>query len=137
MEIHMPETAGSPQDGGASRQGLVTDNRDAGRDLLLAVMACRADLIAPAGLAAAIREWGCDAEAAIDALIRRQPHLAKNLRESVKQLLGLPRTVSTAQVLGAPNDDYTRRLLASLPVPDPVEQAARRSARMAAMQAGR
>jgi len=44
---------------------------------------------------------------------------------------------STAQVLGNPTDDYTRRLLASLPVPDPVEQAARRSARMTAMQAGR
>jgi len=44
---------------------------------------------------------------------------------------------STAQVLGKPTDDYTKRLLASLPVPDPVEQAARRSARMAAMQAGR
>jgi peptide/nickel transport system ATP-binding protein len=43
----------------------------------------------------------------------------------------------TAQVLGKPTDDYTKRLLASLPVPDPVEQAARRSARMAAMQAGR
>jgi peptide/nickel transport system ATP-binding protein len=35
----------------------------------------------------------------------------------------------TAQVLGDPQDDYTRRLLASLPVPDPVEQAARRAAR--------
>ena len=34
----------------------------------------------------------------------------------------------TAQVLGAPRDPYTRRLLASLPVPDPVEQAARRAA---------
>ncbi|MGV9769355.1 ABC transporter ATP-binding protein [Microbacterium sp. NPDC003461] len=33
----------------------------------------------------------------------------------------------TAQVLGAPKDDYTRRLIASLPVPDPVEQAARRA----------
>jgi len=44
---------------------------------------------------------------------------------------------STAQVLGNPTDDYTKRLLASLPVPDPVEQAARRSARTAAMQAGR
>ena len=44
---------------------------------------------------------------------------------------------STAQVLGKPTDDYTKRLLASLPVPDPVEQAARRTARMAAMQAGR
>ncbi|WP_314138506.1 ABC transporter ATP-binding protein [uncultured Plantibacter sp.] len=29
-------------------------------------------------------------------------------------------------VLGAPNDHYTRRLLASLPVPDPAEQAVRR-----------
>jgi len=29
-------------------------------------------------------------------------------------------------VLTAPRDDYTRRLLASLPVPDPVEQAERR-----------
>ncbi|MER7795951.1 ABC transporter ATP-binding protein [Microbacterium sp. NPDC096154] len=35
----------------------------------------------------------------------------------------------TAQVLGAPQADYTRRLIASLPVPDPVEQAARRAAR--------
>lgn len=43
----------------------------------------------------------------------------------------------TAQVLGKPTDDYTKRLLASLPVPDPVEQALRRSERMAAMQAGR
>ncbi|ALJ22286.1 ABC transporter ATP-binding protein [Microbacterium sp. No. 7] len=33
----------------------------------------------------------------------------------------------TARVLGAPADDYTRRLIASLPVPDPVEQAARRA----------
>jgi peptide/nickel transport system ATP-binding protein len=31
-------------------------------------------------------------------------------------------------VLGAPREEYTRRLLASLPVPDPVEQAARREA---------
>ena len=35
----------------------------------------------------------------------------------------------TADVLGDPQDDYTRRLIASLPVPDPVEQAARRAAR--------
>ncbi|MBN9216155.1 MAG: glutathione ABC transporter ATP-binding protein [Microbacterium sp. SCN 70-200] len=34
----------------------------------------------------------------------------------------------TARVLGDPQDDYTRKLLASLPVPDPVEQAARRAA---------
>ena len=32
-----------------------------------------------------------------------------------------------AQVLGAPKDPYTQRLLASLPVPDPVEQALRRA----------
>ncbi|AWB95397.1 glutathione ABC transporter ATP-binding protein [Agromyces badenianii] len=31
-----------------------------------------------------------------------------------------------AEVLGAPKDPYTQRLLASLPVPDPVAQAARR-----------
>ena len=42
----------------------------------------------------------------------------------------------TAQVLGKPTDDYTKRLLASLPVPDPVEQELRRSERMAAMRAG-
>jgi peptide/nickel transport system ATP-binding protein len=34
----------------------------------------------------------------------------------------------TARVLGAPQDPYTQRLLASLPVPDPVEQAERRAA---------
>ncbi len=34
---------------------------------------------------------------------------------------------TTAQVLLNPKDDYTKRLLASLPVPDPVEQAARRA----------
>ncbi|QEO10237.1 ABC transporter ATP-binding protein [Protaetiibacter larvae] len=34
----------------------------------------------------------------------------------------------TAQVLGAPRDPYTQRLLASLPVPDPEEQAERRLA---------
>ncbi|WP_460783354.1 ABC transporter ATP-binding protein [Microbacterium tumbae] len=32
----------------------------------------------------------------------------------------------TADVLGAPKDDYTRRLIASLPVPDPALQAKRR-----------
>jgi peptide/nickel transport system ATP-binding protein len=34
----------------------------------------------------------------------------------------------TSRVLGDPQDPYTRRLIASLPVPDPVEQAARRAA---------
>jgi len=33
----------------------------------------------------------------------------------------------TARVLGDPQDPYTRRLIASLPVPDPEEQAARRA----------
>ena len=32
------------------------------------------------------------------------------------------------QVLGSPSNDYTKRLIASLPVPDPVEQAQRREA---------
>ena len=32
-----------------------------------------------------------------------------------------------AQVLGDPQHPYTQRLLASLPVPDPVEQAQRRA----------
>ncbi|GAA4716617.1 ABC transporter ATP-binding protein [Isoptericola chiayiensis] len=32
-----------------------------------------------------------------------------------------------AEVLGSPREEYTRRLLASLPVPDPVEQARRRA----------
>lgn len=35
---------------------------------------------------------------------------------------------STAAVLGDPHDAYTRKLIASLPVPDPAEQAARRAA---------
>jgi peptide/nickel transport system ATP-binding protein len=42
---------------------------------------------------------------------------------------------TTASVLGSPSDPYTKRLLASLPVPDPVEQAARRAAREAATAA--
>src|SRR5690606_33955530 len=33
----------------------------------------------------------------------------------------------TSRVLGTPADAYTRRLIASLPVPDPIEQAARRA----------
>ena len=39
---------------------------------------------------------------------------------------------TTVQVLTDPHDDYTKRLLASLPVPDPVEQRARRAAWIAA-----
>ncbi|MCW3492985.1 ABC transporter ATP-binding protein [Microbacterium sp. SSM24] len=42
----------------------------------------------------------------------------------------------TAEVLGNPSDPYTRRLIASLPVPDPVEQAARRAAWEAENRAG-
>ncbi|WP_298943552.1 ABC transporter ATP-binding protein [uncultured Microbacterium sp.] len=34
---------------------------------------------------------------------------------------------TTAEVLGDPTDAYTRKLIASLPVPDPAEQAARRA----------
>jgi peptide/nickel transport system ATP-binding protein len=40
------------------------------------------------------------------------------------------------QVLMAPQDPYTRRLLAAAPVPDPDEQRARREARMALLAAG-
>jgi peptide/nickel transport system ATP-binding protein len=36
---------------------------------------------------------------------------------------------TTARVLGDPQDAYTRKLIASLPVPDPVAQAERRAAR--------
>ncbi|WEG08938.1 ABC transporter ATP-binding protein [Microbacterium horticulturae] len=39
---------------------------------------------------------------------------------------------TTAQVLGDARDEYTRRLLASIPVPDPDQQAARRAAWAAA-----
>ncbi len=42
-----------------------------------------------------------------------------------------------AQVLGAPRDPYTQRLLASLPVPDPVAQAERREALRELMAAER
>ena len=34
---------------------------------------------------------------------------------------------TTVQVLTQPHDDYTKRLLLSLPVPDPEEQATRRA----------
>ncbi|QAY59679.1 ABC transporter ATP-binding protein [Microbacterium protaetiae] len=42
---------------------------------------------------------------------------------------------TTAQVLGQARDEYTRRLLASIPVPDPEQQAARRAAWEAARAA--
>jgi peptide/nickel transport system ATP-binding protein len=41
-----------------------------------------------------------------------------------------------AEVLVAPRHPYTQRLLASLPVPDPIEQAARRQALHALRDAG-
>jgi len=43
---------------------------------------------------------------------------------------------TTAQVLAGASDDYTRRLLASLPVPDPVEQARRRAVWQATQGSG-
>ncbi|MCB8813870.1 glutathione ABC transporter ATP-binding protein GsiA, partial [Escherichia coli] len=36
-----------------------------------------------------------------------------------------------SQVMSQPQDDYTKRLIASLPVPDPTEQAKRREAHQA------
>ncbi|WP_420361960.1 ABC transporter ATP-binding protein [Curtobacterium aetherium] len=48
----------------------------------------------------------------------------------------LVETGTTAQVLGAPQHPYTQRLLASLPVPDPEEQAERRRTLERLEQAG-
>ncbi|MCJ1712587.1 ABC transporter ATP-binding protein [Microbacterium sp. M1A1_1b] len=48
----------------------------------------------------------------------------------------LVETGTTAEVLGAPKHPYTQRLLASLPVPDPVEQAERRRTLERLEQAG-
>ncbi|GAB2740369.1 dipeptide ABC transporter ATP-binding protein [Sinomonas soli] len=39
-----------------------------------------------------------------------------------------------SQVMGAPQHDYTKRLIASLPVPDPMEQAERRRAHRALLE---
>ncbi|MFF8911517.1 dipeptide ABC transporter ATP-binding protein [Streptomyces olivaceoviridis] len=44
---------------------------------------------------------------------------------------------STGTTLLHPETDYTRRLLAAVPVPDPVRQRARRAERLAALAAGR
>ena len=41
-----------------------------------------------------------------------------------------------SQIMGHPSQDYTKRLIASLPVPDPDEQAARRQAYRAGLSAG-
>jgi len=43
---------------------------------------------------------------------------------------------ATGQILRAPKEDYTRRLIAAIPVPDPEEQRIRREARAALMAAG-
>ena len=43
---------------------------------------------------------------------------------------------TSAEVLGAPKDPYTQRLLASLPVPDPAEQALRREGLRRLREAG-
>ncbi|OIH96259.1 ABC transporter ATP-binding protein [Curtobacterium sp. MCBA15_001] len=48
----------------------------------------------------------------------------------------LVETGTTAEVLGAPQHPYTQRLLASLPVPDPTEQAERRRTLERLAQAG-
>ena len=43
---------------------------------------------------------------------------------------------ATGQILRAPREDYTRRLIAAIPVPDPEEQRVRREARAALVEAG-
>ncbi len=43
---------------------------------------------------------------------------------------------ATGQILRAPKEDYTRRLIAAIPVPDPDEQRVRREARAALLAAG-
>ncbi|MFB7893933.1 ABC transporter ATP-binding protein [Microbacterium sp. NPDC056044] len=43
---------------------------------------------------------------------------------------------ATGQILRAPKEDYTRRLIAAIPVPDPEEQRVRREARAALIEAG-
>ena len=43
---------------------------------------------------------------------------------------------ATGQILRAPKEDYTRRLIAAIPVPDPAEQRVRREARAALLEAG-
>ncbi|MEV4688802.1 ABC transporter ATP-binding protein [Microbacterium sp. LWH3-1.2] len=43
---------------------------------------------------------------------------------------------ATGQILRAPQEDYTRRLIAAIPVPDPEEQRVRREARAALLEAG-
>lgn len=43
---------------------------------------------------------------------------------------------ATGQILRAPKEDYTRRLIAAIPVPDPDEQRVRREARAALLEAG-
>ena len=44
---------------------------------------------------------------------------------------------ATGQILRHPRDPYTQRLIAAVPVPDPVEQKLRREARQALLAAER
>jgi len=43
---------------------------------------------------------------------------------------------TTDQILRRPTNEYTKRLLAAVPVPDPAEQAKRRHARAELLAAG-